>query len=189
MIVLTAFAGLLAATAAQASPSPALVIGSSAAQDCYEAARRTGAFNTNIQSCLAALEDLGLSVDDRAATYVNLGILMRRRGNMAGAINAYDRAIALRPGLAEAWLNRGAAHVSMGESRQAIQDLNTALSLDPERAEFALVNRAAAYEDIGELEAAYADLQAALALAPEFDPALTMISRYQVRTGQTGGLR
>lgn len=185
MIVLTTLAALL--TAAMQPAPPAIVIGASAAQDCYQAARRTGAFHTDIQSCLAALDDPRLSMEDRAATYVNVGILMRRRGNMDGAIHAYDRAIALMPALAEAWLNRGAAQVAMGRSRAAIPDLDEALRLGLDQAELALVNRAAAYEDIGEVEAAYGDLQAALALNDGFEPALQMISRYEVRTGETGG--
>lgn len=181
MIVHSILAGLLAASLQGASP--AFVAGGSAAETCYEAARRTGAFHSDIQACLTALEDVRLSLEDRAATYVNLGILMRRRGNVAGAINAYDRAISLRPELAEAWLNRGAAHVAMGESRAAIDDLDEALRLGLERPELALVNRAAAREDIGDLEAAYGDLQAALALDEQFEPALVMISRYEVRAG------
>lgn len=189
MIVLTALAGFLAAVTQQASPPSTVVMGGAAARDCYEAARRTGAFRNDIQSCLSALEDIRLSVEDRAATYVNLGILMRRRGNMRGAINAYDRAIGLTPGLAEAWVNRGAAHLSLGDAQAGLADLDQALRLEPERPEFALMNRAVAHEALGDLDAAYADLLAALDIDPEFEPALTMISRYEVRSGEPGGER
>lgn len=186
MSLFHAIAAALAASAQIASPAPSYVIGGTAAQDCYEAARGSGAFHSDIQTCLAALEDMRLSIEDRAGTYVNLGILLRRRGATGRAIDAYDQAIALRPDLAEAWLNRGAARFAAGDREAALADLNRALELDLAEPEVALVNRAAVYEAQGDVEAAYRDLTAALEIEPGYPPALEALERYEVRTAGGG---
>ena len=52
-------------------------------------------------------------------------------GNYKQAIEDYDRAIEIKPGYAEAYINRGVAYNGLGNYRQAIEDLNRAIEIKP----------------------------------------------------------
>jgi tetratricopeptide (TPR) repeat protein len=76
-----------------------------------------------------------------------------------------DRAVALKPGLAEAYLLRGKAHAALYQGDQAIVDFTKAVELrsrDPQ----VLLERASAYLDQKNYTAAIADATAALAVDP-----------------------
>lgn len=181
-MALISLAGALSLVAAS---QQVLIIGGSPASDCFAAARASAATQADLTACEQAVSDTRLSRVDQAATWVNYGIVLRQRGALDAALNAYDRALILKPDLAEAYLNRGAARVSLGQFEMAMMDLNQALELGPLEPEAALVNRALVYEARGELEQAWRDLQTALELAPGYGPALREIARYQVH-GQAG---
>jgi len=70
--------------------------------------------------------------------------------------------------LANAYNLRGVAHVAMGESRQAIEDLTEAIRLNPQLAR-AYLNRGAAYFYTGQRQLALADLDEAIRLDPRAD--------------------
>ena len=52
-------------------------------------------------------------------------------GKPAGAVAAYDRAIELRPAVADAWINRGKALRELGEFVDALDSFGTALKINP----------------------------------------------------------
>src|SRR2546423_10008942 len=59
-----------------------------------------------------------------ANAYTNRGLARYRKGDYGGAIEDYDRALRIRPGLAAAYLNRAAALRATGDTVAAIRDLD-----------------------------------------------------------------
>jgi tetratricopeptide (TPR) repeat protein len=69
--------------------------------------------------------------------------------------------VALAPQSAECWYNRGQAHAQLGRTAEALEDYDTALSLDARLAP-ALLNRGVLHYQGKRYAQALADLQAAL---------------------------
>jgi tetratricopeptide (TPR) repeat protein len=67
----------------------------------------------------------------RATAHLLRGDALRHLGEPAEAIAAYDRAIGLRPTVADAWVNRGKALRELGEVVDALDSFATALTIDP----------------------------------------------------------
>src|SRR5688500_12996311 len=107
---------LLAATlvlglSAGAASAAVDVIGGGLGKDCFVAARDGVFTRSTVETCNAALASDDLSRRDRAATHVNRGVLLLRRGENESALADFDAAIAAMPNLAEAHVDRGAALV------------------------------------------------------------------------------
>lgn len=79
------------------------------------------------------------------------------------AIEAYTKAIELKPDYAEAYTVRGAAYGLLGNYQQAINDYNMAIKLDPQYAE-AYSNRGAAYFQLEDKQKATEDVKTAAKL-------------------------
>lgn len=159
-----------------------VVQGGGAARDCYMSTKagnpgKIGA----IQSCKTALTET-LSKKDLAATHVNLGVLLMRKGDYAEAQTHYTKAIEKRPNLAEAYINHAASLIYTADYDAAITSLDTAIEIGTEKMPEALYNRAVAYDRLKNYKGAYKDLKQALALRPDWEPAVTLLSGYQVTT-------
>ena len=77
-----------------------IVHGGGAARDCYVSTKASNPGKIGaIQSCKTALTE-ALSNKDLAATHVNLGVLLMRKGDYAEAQSHYTKAIEKRPKLA-----------------------------------------------------------------------------------------
>lgn len=87
------------------------------------------------------------------------------------AIEAFDRAIALRPGDADLLIDRAVARDEAGLFFEAIDDLNAAIEIQANRPE-AWLYRAAAYRHIGSLDLALEDANRAVALSQRSPEAL-----------------
>lgn len=83
------------------------------------------------------------------------------------AIGAYEKAIALDPGLAAAHTNLGNIHYRAGHTPAALECYQQAIALDPEQPE-ALYNLANIYEEEGDLDMAIAEYRRALKVLPDF---------------------
>jgi tetratricopeptide (TPR) repeat protein len=70
-----------------------------------------------------------LSPRNLAVALANRCALRGEEGDAAGAIADCDRAIAIDPGLALAYTNRGAAYDALGEHGRAIDDHTAAIAL------------------------------------------------------------
>ena len=81
------------------------------------------------------------------------------------AILTFDRAIALKPDYAEAWMMRGRAHSALYETDAAIEDFTKAVHLRPKDAG-TLLERGQAYLSQKDYRAAIADGSAAAAVDP-----------------------
>jgi tetratricopeptide (TPR) repeat protein len=95
----------------------------------------------------------------------NLGNVLADRGDLAGAVEAFSRAVEVKPDYAMAYFNRGTAQSGLGRVDDALADLDRALEIDPQLAE-ALVNRALIREGRGETQGALEDYRRALEIAP-----------------------
>lgn len=173
-LAMTAFTG--------AAHAQMVVMGKGDAALCYDYSfTGNGGSRTAIETCTSALDDV-LSQKDRAATFVNRGILYMRKGDQLAASADYDAAIAIKPDLTEAYVNYGASLIRQGKYEAALKALNTALedtesSTRPE----ALYNRAVVMDQTDRFNEAYRDAKAALTLRPDWKPALDLIDRYEIK--------
>jgi tetratricopeptide (TPR) repeat protein len=67
---------------------------------------------------------------DSAATYLARGKVSFAKGDFAAAIESFTKAIEMKPGWAQAYVERGIARRMHGDLEQAIQDFDEATRLD-----------------------------------------------------------
>src|SRR5712691_1010238 len=72
--------------------------------------------------------------DHTARKYLRQGIERFSKGDIAGAIADYDRALNVDPRFAEAYFNRGKAKRAQGDLDGAISDYERAAELEPQLA-------------------------------------------------------
>lgn len=173
------------AVAALAATVPAaagvVVLGSSSARLCYEAAESRGATTRkSLGRCDHALEHEALSRHDEVATYVNRGILKLRDNRIDEAIADFDAAIARDPNQAEAYLNKGVASLRRERWAQAVPLFETALRKETIRPAIAHYGRAVAHEMSGDVRAAYRDYREASRLAPKWRDPQIELARFTV---------
>lgn len=169
--------GILAALPAFAAIS---VLGSGLGEACYKAAEFHLNPKDGLESCTAALEQQSLAGRDRGATYINRGILQMRVGNLDAALQDYDTGLEIDPTLAEGYVDRGVAYISMKRYKEALVDIDKGLSLGTERPHIAYFDRAIAHEALGDIKGAYLDYKHAIKLAPDFQPAIEQLKRFKV---------
>lgn len=174
---------LAAAALAASLPAAAgvIVLGSSSARLCYEAAESRGApSQQSLARCDEALTHEALSRYDEVATYVNRGILKLRENRIDEAVADFDAAIARDPNQAEAYLNKGVASLRREQWQQALPLFNTALAKETIRPEIAHYGRAVAHEMGGNVREAYRDYREASRLAPKWRDPQVELSRFTV---------
>lgn len=154
--------------------------GEGRAYACFRAADGASATVTDVAVCTAALDQDFLAAKERAATYVNRGVLHLRRRDAAAAGADFDAALVIDPELPEALVNRGAALILLGDDAGAESAITQGLTLGPSQAHEAHYNRAFARERQGNFKGAYEDFKAALALKPEWTEAQTELARFKV---------
>ena len=121
-----------------------------------------------------------LAAHDRAATYVNRGILLMTRGQYRGADADFNSALGIDRGLSDAWLNKGFLRLRTGSGREALPLLQKGIDAGTNRQALALFARGVAYEQMGEFRSAYADLKRAHALEPKWSLPTEYLASYQV---------
>jgi tetratricopeptide (TPR) repeat protein len=170
------------------SPSQAAitVLGTGMASNCYQAAEFGGDARAGVATCTGALDET-LSVLDRAATYVNRGILEARIEASKDALVDYNTGLKLRPSLAEAYIDRGATFIAMRRYAEALQDIDKGIGLGARQPEVAYYDRAIAHEGVGDVRAAYEDYKKALEIQPNFALAADQLTRFKVVKKPTSG--
>lgn len=176
---------LLIAAALAATSFPAtgavVVVGSSAARSCFEAAAsEIYPSRAAMTRCNEAIGSEATSFDDVVATHVNRGILKLRTGMTEAAIADFDRAMEMNPAQPEAYLNKGAALIRLNNPRDALPLFTVALERNTNRPAIAHFGRAMANEDLGNITEAYRDYQRAVQLEPEWADAQTEFARFRV---------
>ncbi|MDY7232711.1 tetratricopeptide repeat protein [Hyalangium rubrum] len=173
-----ALAGLtLGAVPADASVK---VIGRGEGRLCYEYAKTGHSSEPGIESCTRALTEQALTPEDRAATFVNRGILHMYAKDFARALTDYEEAITLKPSLADAYVNKGVALVNLGRDAEAVTAIGQALELNTVRPEIAYYTRGIANEMLGNMREAYNDYRQAVALKPEWKEPQAQLRRFAV---------
>lgn len=171
---------LLAATLAAPASAFVLVTGGTLAAACSRQASNDADTAFAVQQCSNSLTSDALSPFDRAATHVNRGIIYINRGQYDEALRDFDTAIAMRPSLAEGYLNRGAVLLHQRDYQGAIATISRGLELDPENPARGYYNRGVAHEERGDLRQAYADYRRAAELDPAWSPPRTELARFRV---------
>jgi hypothetical protein len=106
-----------------------------------------------------------------AGTRLSEGLALAWRGDLDGAIAAFDQAIALKPKFAFAYLNRGLAYQREGEAERAAADLDLAIKYAPYAAR-GYYNRSVLRREQGNRRGADADVNRAVELDSDYpDPA------------------
>lgn len=101
----------------------------------------------------------------RAEAFAQAGQAWLLAGNLKMAETAHTKALELRRGDAELWIDRAMVRFQGGDNAGAIEDLNRAQSRDPDNA-MVYVYRASALRHMEQPQAAMQDVNAALDLAP-----------------------
>lgn len=162
----------------------AVVIGGGLAKDCFmQVEAQSSRFVEVERICTRALESETMTRTNRAATYVNRGIIRMRADNHDSAISDYDRAINIEAELGPAYLNRGAALIMKGDFPAAMASLDRAIALESNDLHAAHYNRALARERTGDVTGAYFDFKTASELKPDWDLPKRQLERFTV-TGE-----
>jgi tetratricopeptide (TPR) repeat protein len=133
-----------------------------------------------MENCDRSLSEESMTKPDRAATYVNRGILHMIRGHGTSADADFAQAIAIDASLADAWLNKGFLKLRQGNGREALPLIEEGIKRGPQRQALALFARGVAHEQMGEFRAAYADLRRARELEPAWSLPNEYLSHYRV---------
>ncbi|MEG4963061.1 tetratricopeptide repeat protein [Microcoleus sp. K4-B3] len=108
---------------------------------------------------------------DSADAEFRLGVDLQQQADFGGAIECYERAIALDPNYAAAYSNLGVVKQQTGSLTEAIAHYRQALAIDRNLAETAS-NLGSALAEAGETEEAIAEYERALSLNPNCAEAL-----------------
>lgn len=172
-----------AATAlvAETASAQVFVIGNGLGGECFQKTKnRYSNFRAADEVCSRALREEAMTRTNRAATYVNRGVLRMREGNYDTALADYSEALRLQPELGAAYLNTGAAYIYQRDFDAALAPLNRAIELESNDLFAAYYNRAIARENTGDVAGAFEDFNTSLELKPEWDLALRQLTRFTV---------
>lgn len=170
--------GLLLCTAVGATAA-VTVLGPGPAQQCFHIAEYGGDPHEGIARCSFAL-GTALSKMDRAATFVNRGVIRLSIHQNDLAYADINSGISIAPDLGDAYVDRGASQIALGKYDDALADLNKGIELGPHRPQVAYYDRAIIFEQRGDIRAAYDDYKKALDIAPDFAPAADELKRFRV---------
>ena len=180
--ILTAGAALAAALIGSSAQAQFVVLGESPAASCYRNAAALRMDHDALAECDMALEQGMTNRRNRAATYVNRGIIRMMRDDLEGALVDFDEGESMRPELAASIaVNRSAAFIRLGRFVDAVSQANYAIANDANDMASAHFNRAIALEELGDLNGAYHAYRDALTVRPGWIRAQRELDRFVVR--------
>lgn len=168
---------VVAVPSAQAAVS--VFSASGVAKLCYDGAESGSDPGAYIFYCDQAL-NTSLTPHDRAATYINRGVLRLLLNETTFALADFNAGLGVDPGIGEGYIDRGASLIEKRQFAEAIRDIDKGLSLGARRPGLAYYDRAIAHEALGDVSAAYRDYQQALVLQPDFSMASDELKRFKV---------
>jgi tetratricopeptide (TPR) repeat protein len=136
---------------------------------------------SDLDACDRALELMNLSRKDRAATFVNRGILNTAIGRYQEALNDYNEALEIDPELPQAFNGKGNLYYFADRYDDAIDAYERALALQLPQPQVAHYNLGLVYEKLGDPEAALRSYNAAVEAAPDWALARERLDRLQQR--------
>jgi tetratricopeptide (TPR) repeat protein len=123
----------------------------------------TIALNDRAISQFATIAQNGLTADD----YIEAAKQKYGKGDYAGSLADYDRAIQISPKHATAYYNRGALkHIDFHDTQGALDDYNRAIKLAPKFASVYYNRASLKSEYLQDMQGALADYDRAIKLAP-----------------------
>jgi tetratricopeptide (TPR) repeat protein len=138
------------------------VFGSSGtAKLCYDGAESGSDPGAYIFYCDEALNS-SMSPHDRAATFINRGVLRLALNEVNSALADFNAGLAVDASIGEGYIDRGASLIEKKQFAEAIENIDKGLSLGAKRPGLAYYDRAIAHEEMGDLCSAYKDYQLAL---------------------------
>jgi tetratricopeptide (TPR) repeat protein len=155
------------------------VIGSGPAQICYQAADAGASPSDYLTYCSQALAG-ALSEADRAATYVNRGVLRLAMNDNDAAATDFSAGLAINANLGEGYVDLGATMIAKKHYGDAIRNIDKGLALGTKKPHLAYFDRAVADEALGNLQGAYDDYHHALILKPDFTAASDELTRFKI---------
>ncbi|WP_194712716.1 tetratricopeptide repeat protein [Noviherbaspirillum soli] len=117
------------------------------------------------EDALDILSKLAEAGNMNAAMALDRGTLARRLGKFKLAMESYDAALSLDPGLTHAWSGKANLLHEHGYYAEALRCHDEALAREPDSVEV-ICNRTATLNRLGRLEEAFAESNRALELAP-----------------------
>lgn len=166
---------VIAATLPLPAPAQSMtVLGGSLRAEACEHTARTAAESHRphadaVADCDAALTTEMLDKRDRAATYVNRGIILVALERYRDGYSDYLKATELAPELPEPYLNRGNVWFLAERYERAIADYQRSLELRLGPAQIAHTNLGMAYARLGRRAEAEASFRRAIDLSPEWE--------------------
>ena len=158
---LTRFCALLAATTLMAGTS----VRASENEDwCFADQEKT--HEEALAGCTALIDGGKLSKDKLATAYTNRCLVRTQRKESDLAIADCTHAIAINPGDAIAYAQRGEAYCNKGDLEHCVADFDEAMRIDPNDTSFVYL-RGVARADAGDADGAIADFTKAIELDPE----------------------
>ncbi|MEX2525190.1 MAG: tetratricopeptide repeat protein [Gammaproteobacteria bacterium] len=155
------------------------------AQKCsaaaHTAAQTNFASHDALEACDRALEYGHMKKRDRAATYVNRGIIATALSRFQEAFRNYHQAMGIMPDMPEPYIGRGNIYFLAGKLDKSIADYSRALDLDLGREHVAFLNRGMAYEKLKQYDAAEEDYRMALEAVPDWELAQQKLSFVRAR--------
>jgi tetratricopeptide (TPR) repeat protein len=167
-----------------AAKGAVMTLGGPMSRLCYQSALSRDSRPLAMENCDRSLSEESMTAPDRAATYVNRGILHMVRGHLTDADADFNQAIKLDTRLSDAWLNKGFLRLRAGNGREALPLLEEGIKLGPRREALAVFARGVAYEQMGEFRSAYADLRRARDLEPGWNLPGQYLARYRVESAR-----
>jgi protein O-GlcNAc transferase len=141
---------------------------------CFDALHLLGALSADTGSVTEGIHfierAIGINANSSMAHY-NLAAALLKRGNDGAALSSLDRALALRPEFAAAWLLRGNVLQRGGRFEESVECYRRAIGVQPAFPE-AYNNLAAAQRASRQWPEAFESANRALALQPEYPSAL-----------------
>lgn len=155
-------------------------VGGPLSENCYQAALAQDSRPSTIDGCTRALTEEGLLDPDRAATFVNRGILQMSAGHLTSADYDFNQALTIDASLSDAWLNKGFLRIREGKGQEALPLLQKGIDNGARRQALAYFARGVAYEQSGDYRSAYADLVKARAMEPRWALPAEWLAHYRV---------
>jgi|MEHZ01.4.fsa_nt_MEHZ011150796.1_10 tetratricopeptide (TPR) repeat protein len=147
-------------------------LGTNDAYRCFESAeyavRSLSGSVSDIVECNEAIREGRLSRRDKAATYINRGIIRVNMGDIARAQQDYLSALDISDRSPETFINLGNLQYMMQDYSSAISDYDHAESLGLTQRHVLFLNRGMAYMRVGQFDIAEAEYLKALEVRPDW---------------------
>jgi tetratricopeptide (TPR) repeat protein len=176
--LLVALAAMVAASVR--AHAAVTVLGNGLAAGCFHAAEFGADPKSAVQTCTDALDEGALTVSDRAATYINRGILRARANDSFGALTDCNQGLKLNAEMGDGYVDRGTVYIVLQKYDNALADINRGIAMGARKPQIAYYDRAIVNEALGNVRAAYLDYKKAVELEPNFTLATEQLARFKV---------